>query len=353
MDIEDIKHLGMERSTISITVSRNIKKDWKNLATGEPISTFDQDLRLAVIKQNDIDIQEDSNQTLVSVEGGYFSNDLPNGVYDFDGLPFDLYKNSASIEFFDDDNNSTNFGEDIWSECITGNINYVTQTFTFIFLFHGNQSHVVDIIQQEGYKTKLLVEIEGYPNLKFYQKMALLSVQSTHSGDFRNSFIFARVAYEGWLSETVIKNNKGWEDKFKMHYYPVLYSEKGDPKASAKQKLKNISNCDEFKIIKSLGMIRNDLVHGNAGKDEVSTLLSAIDTFTQLELIGANIKQIKIILEGWKKGVKVHKTSFESSNFVTYVRMGILSRLGTDPDDPYLDKETESGSRANTDTKIN
>lgn len=235
------------------------------------------------VYQDDIDSQENNPHTLVKLKGKLPTKDKDNSFY-----PISWNKNDIEVTLFFDHQELSEYS----SEIITDFINFKDYSFEFIVMFSGdNQRDFVNLLYTNDIEVNILITLNGYSKLQFYQLEALASENNLKQGHLGNAFIHARIAYESWLGYKANKTtNKGWIDKFKEVY---------------KEEISN------YKEIKQLGNIRNKLVHGNSSALEIEEKLKDIDIDIQLNLIGVEKEEIRPILNNWKeselKNIKINK----------------------------------------------
>lgn len=236
------------------------------------------------VYQSEIYEQESVYNTIYEVSGN-ISKDLKRKLNKNDFTIVSNNVDDSSLQFVSTqaeghDNEIVHDNNDnlLSPELLSSYIDPLTLDYKFTFLVHGMQSFITGL--ESEYTNKISINILGFYNLEFYKKMILESNIAYEKKNFRDAFIFARIAYEGWLTSKVptFLANKGW-----IKQYNSIYN-------------KNPDRCFE----QQLGFIRDILVHSNSNVDEVSKIIYPIDVKTQLKLIDISVKERGQVLKEWK-----------------------------------------------------
>lgn len=211
---------------------------------------------------NSIDVDDDSLSFVSIQEVPY---DKSTGTYKFKG--------DEKKRYITEDNE----GASLNPEKISFSFDRITRNFQFLFLVHGSQYFITSLDTE--YMNEVTFTVSVYTYSSFYELMILNSINELGQYNLRDAFIFARIAYEGWLNE-VCQNEQGksWKIKYERYYGT-------EPESS-------------FEI--KLGEIRNKLVHANENADSIARVLKKEDVITQLNLIAVDLDQRQTLLNNWK-----------------------------------------------------
>lgn len=168
-------------------------------------------------------------------------------------------------------------------ELISASLDAITLEYTFLYLVHGSQNFVTDL--NETSTSHIQFTLWGYKCLSFYQQMILEAEHRLDRHDYRDAFIFARIAYEGWLTENAKNDTEGknWVTRYESIYKQRPY--KG--------------------FEEKLGNIRNILVHSNINAKAIAKLIGKLDVETQLNLIKCPKNKLKSLASKWYRNSKL------------------------------------------------